>query len=111
MGNFLMDEEVDELGEIGPALDNLKVSHFRVNELPRDGVEIDLDGAETVRIVDIIGLHRNYNYFVDNAVSPAADLFRDLIVIVFQVAEIGVYFVVFVVLRHLVLLRVRRLLV
>lgn len=58
MSNFLVDKQIDELWKIGFALHNFQVSHLRVDELPRNSVKVDFNGAQTIIIVLIESLDR-----------------------------------------------------
>lgn len=59
MSNFLVDKQIDELWQIGFALNNFQVSHLRVDQLSRNSVKVDFNGAQTIIIVLIVSLDRN----------------------------------------------------
>ena len=44
MRNIVMDEQVDQFGQVLSIFNQQQKSHLRVDEFPRDSVEIDLDG-------------------------------------------------------------------
>jgi hypothetical protein len=50
MRNIVMDEQVHQLGQVLSILYQQQKGHLRVNELPRDSVEIDLDGELLVAL-------------------------------------------------------------
>lgn len=58
MGNLLMDKKIDELGQIRFALDDFKVGHLGVDELPGDSVEVDFDCALGIFIAHVSGLSK-----------------------------------------------------
>ena len=43
MGYIVVHEEVDQLGQVLPVLDEQQEGHLGVDELPRDSVEVDLE--------------------------------------------------------------------
>lgn len=59
MGDFFMNEEVDELGQIRFALHDFQVSHFCVDEFTRNSVKVDFDGALRIFVTYISGLNQS----------------------------------------------------
>lgn len=51
MGDVVVDEEVEEVGEAWVILDEHEEGHFGVDEFAGDGVEVNLDCAQLVLVV------------------------------------------------------------
>lgn len=56
MGHIVVHEKVEQLRKVSFVLDQLQECHLRVNQLPRDRVEVDLDGELLFRVANVLCL-------------------------------------------------------